>query len=694
MKYPFVKQTDLKDCGVCCLLMLVRYYGGGVSKEYLREITNTTKEGVNAYSLIEGAKVLGFSGYGVKGKVESIEKEFLPCIAHVTMRKSYQHFIVIYKIDCKRMVMTIADPAGKGIQKISFKEFRKISTEQFLFLAPQKKIMYVKENQILKNLILGFLAENKSKVIMLLLLSFIITILNILFSFQFKILMEYVISYQTIYNLLSIALIFAFIILIKEISSYYRNVFVNHINHQLDRMLFSNVYHHILSLPYLYYKNRTTGEIITRMEDLSNIRNVISKLLVTVFMDIILASVSFIVLFYISKKLTLILMIIILLIFFIMLLFRPFLEKRVLKSKEKASNLNSFLVETIGAVETIKNQNIQNFIEKNFLYKYCKYNKNSLSYNYLFILEQFLKDLVDQFGTFFIMIFGSYLVVKQELDISILITFITLMSYLLKPVKNMLDLDLSLKEAKVSFKRIHELYEIKEENIKLDSQKLNRKLKGKIESNHMKYSYNGKELLLKNINLKINPGDRVLIYGNSGSGKSTIAKILSKQIETEQNMLFYDKKDSYHYSLDCIRNEICYISQQETIFTDSIYQNIVLDKRIDYNDFLNIAKCCVIDEFVQKDILAYHKLLEENGFNLSGGQRQRIILARALLKDAQIYILDESLNEVDVKTERKILKQLFQRYKDKTFIIISHRFHNQDLFRKKYRIENGVSYEE
>ena len=232
------------------------------------------------------------------------------------------------------------------------------------------------------------------------------------------------------------------------------------------------------------------------------------------------------------------------------------------------------------------------------------------------------------------------------------------------------------------------------ENLKLDHMKINRKLLGKIESCHLKYSYNGKDLFLRDINLKINPGDKVLIYGKSGSGKSTLAKILAKQLEIKNRMLFYDGNDISHYSLNCIRKEICYISQQETLFTDSIYQNIVLDKQVDYNDFLNIARCCMIDEFANNDILAYDQLLEEDGFNLSGGQRQRIILARALLKDAQIYILDESLNEVDIKTERQILKNLLYFYKDKTFIVISHRFHNQDLFQKKYRIDRGVSYEE
>lgn len=694
MRYPFERQIDLKDCGVCCLLMLIRYYGGGVSKEYLRNLTNTTKEGVTAYSLIEGAKVLGFSGYGATGDFKNIHKEHLPCIAHVTINKSYQHFVVIYKIDFKKKIILLADPSKRGLTKISFEDFEKVSTNQYLFLKPQKKIMYIKKNTVLKQLILNFINSYRNKLLFLFLLSIIVTVFNIIFSFLFKVLIEYVIEYQNLNNLILITLVFLSIILIKEFSKYYRNTLINFINHQLDKSLFINVYHHILSLPYLYYKNRTTGEIISRINDLSSIRNVISKLLVTVLLDIVLASITFFALFLINSKLTLILIISILIIVLIILLFRTTLEKKIKKSKESGAKLNSFMVETISGIETIKNQNIQNFIENNFLLKYCRYNKNSLSYNQIFILEQFLKDIIDQIGTFLIMIFGSYLVIKNEISISYLITFITLISYVLEPIKNIIDLDLSYKDAKISFERIHELYEVEEENIKLDHKKSNIELLGKINTRQLMYSYNGKDLLLKNINLEIKPGDKVLMYGSSGSGKSTIAKILSKQLDVKNKTLFYDNKDINNYSLNQIRKDICYISQQETLFTDSIYQNIVLDKQIDYNDFLDIAECCMIDEFACNDILAYDKLLEENGFNLSGGQRQRIILARALLKNAKIYILDESLNEVDIEKERHILTKLFSKYKDKTFIIISHRFHNQDLFDKKYRISNGVSYEE
>lgn len=692
MRYPFERQNDLKDCGVCSLLMLIRYYGGGVSKEYLRSLTNTTKEGVSAYSLIEGAKTLGFDSFGVKASIEDIDKKYLPCISHVVIKKSYQHFVVIYKIDKKKKIVLLADPSKEKITKMSFEEFNKISTNQFILLKPKKKIMYVKKNTILKDFIYSFIIENNRTLLFLLLLSLIFTIFNILDSFYLKTLIEYVINYQNINNLLLISLIFINIILIKEFSNYYRNHLINHINHKLDKHLFTQVYHHIMSLPYLYYKNRTTGEIISRMEDLSSVRNVISKLLITVLLDLILASFTFFTLLFLNIKLTLILIITIFLCLIIILIFKPILEKKIIKSKVDSAQLNSFLVETINGVETIKNQNILNYIENNFLYKYCKYNKNSFSYNKLFILEQFLKEIISECGTFFVITFGSYLVVKNELDISILVTFITLMNYLLEPIKNIIDLDLSYKEAKTSFERIQELYEIEEE--KINNKKSNKELLGKIKTNHLMYSYNGKDLFLKDINLEIKPGDKVLIYGSSGSGKSTLAKILSKQLEIKNKLLFYDDIDINNYSLSNIRKEVCYISQQETLFTDSIYQNIVLDKQLDYNDFLDNAKLCMVDEFTNNSIQAYDTLLEENGFNISGGQRQRIILARALLKKANIYILDESLNEIDIEKERQILKNIFNTYKDKTFIIISHRFHNQDLFNKKYRIDNGVSYEE
>lgn len=691
MKYPFEKQIDLKDCGVCCLKMLTRYYGGNVSTEYLRNITYTTKDGVSAYSLIEGAKQLGFAAYGVKGEMSNLKSNDLPCIAHVIIKKSYQHFIIIYNIDWKNKKIIIADPASKGISKISFEEFNNITTNQFVLLKPYKKIQYIEKNTVLRDLIYKFISKYKKQLSFILTLSLFFTLLNIINSFQLNFLLTYIIEYNNTSNILFFSIIFGAIIILKELFNYYRNTAINVLNHELDKYLILNVYNRILSLPYLYYKNRTTGEIVARINDINSIKEIISKILVTIFIDLILATLVFVTLIFLSLKLTLILILVIILMLLIMICFQKPLEVNIEKVKKESSLVNSFLVETITAVETIRNQNIQSFIENNFLLKYSNYNKKSYLTNNIFIVEQFFKDFINQLGSFIVMIVGSYLVVKQELDLANLLTFLMLMNYLLDPIKNIIDINLGIRDSKISLKRLSELYEVDISNKRSKRKTITDKLNN-ISIKNLTYSYNGQDMLLKNINIEIMKSDKVLIYGSSGGGKSTLSKLLSKQLPTNNKQIYINNKDINSYS-DDYHQKICYISQQEYLFTTSVYQNIVLDKEITYDKFLSVCKLCMIDKFIDKNILTYDMLLEENGFNISGGQRQRIILARSLLMEADIYILDESLNEVDIETERTILKNIFNTYQDKIFIVISHRFHNQDLFNKKYCIKEGVSYE-
>lgn len=693
MRYPFEQQNDLKDCGVSCLSMIIRYYGGGVSKEYLRNLTHTTKDGVSAYSLIEGAKQLGFSAMGVSGEIRNLKNENLPCIAHVVIKKSYQHFVVVYKIYPKTNKILVADPAKKKLIKYDLSDFNKISTNKFIFLKPNKKIDYIKKNTVLKDMIRSVIINNIKLIVFFSFFSLISAFLNIINSFQFKFMMEYVISYHNLNNLVFLTFLFLGIVLGKEFSNYYRNRLVNVFNLKLDKTLFSNIYHHILSLPYLYYKNRMTGEIVARINDLESIRSVISKIIITVLLDSILMIASFFTLFWLSNKLTLVLVIIVLLFIILISIFQKVLEDKIMKSKVEGAKLNSFLVETIGGIETIQNCDIQDYIEKNFSLFYGSYHKNTHSYNKVFLLEQFLKNTIQECGMLVIMIVGCYMVMEKELEISSFITYITLINYFLNPIEGFIDLHLSFKDAKTSFNRIHELYEFNSYKKDNSLRKINDSFQN-LSTKHLKYSYNGIKFLLKNINININKRDKVLIYGESGSGKSTLAKILSKHLQVENKMFFFNSKDINYYT-DCdIKKKICYISQQETLFTDSVYQNIILDKDIDYSKFLEVCKLCMVDEFVSQNILNYDMLLEENGFNLSGGQRQRIILARSLLKEeADIYILDEALNEVDIKKERKILEAIFSYYPDKTFMVISHRFHNNDLFNKKYLIDKGISYE-
>ena len=211
---------------------------------------------------------------------------------------------------------------------------------------------------------------------------------------------------------------------------------------------------------------------------------------------------------------------------------------------------------------------------------------------------------------------------------------------------------------------------------------------GNIEFKNTTYSYNNRDNVLNRLNIKIKHRDRVLLLGPSGSGKSTILKLLYRYYEINRESIFINNIDINDYTLKDIRDNISYISQNEVLYTDTIKNNIILDREINDIEYLNICKLTYVNDVIKNSNEGHNLLLEENGINLSGGQRQRIILARSLLKTSSIVLIDEGLNEIDIKLERQILNNIFNYYKDRTFIIISHRLNNLDLFNNIIKLES------
>ena len=208
-----------------------------------------------------------------------------------------------------------------------------------------------------------------------------------------------------------------------------------------------------------------------------------------------------------------------------------------------------------------------------------------------------------------------------------------------------------------------------------------------IKLNNLSFSYDDNKNILKNISLEIEQNEKVLIIGSSGSGKSTILKLLKKYYKVNRNQIFIDDIDINDYLKKTLDESICYISQNESLYTDTLYNNIDLYRSISKEKIYEIAKICELD-FID-DKLGYNMLIEENGFNLSGGQRQRLILSRSLLNDFNILLIDEATNQIDISLERKIFKRMFDKFKNRTIIAVSHRLENMDLFDKVIKINNS-----
>ena len=197
-----------------------------------------------------------------------------------------------------------------------------------------------------------------------------------------------------------------------------------------------------------------------------------------------------------------------------------------------------------------------------------------------------------------------------------------------------------------------------------------------------------KKYILNNFNKTFKEGNKVLITGQSGCGKSTLAKLISGFIETRKNKIFIGKSDITDINLWNLREDITYVSQDEYLFNNTMFENINIRNARDKNKIIEIAKCMLLEDITSNNKSGYNMILEENARNISGGERQRIILARTFLKNSAIYILDETFSEIDTKKERIILKNIFKQFKDKTIIVISHRLDNSDLYDEVFNMED------
>ena len=668
-KYPFTKQEGLKDCAAACMQMIIKYYNGYISINDLNEMLETTKEGVSAFKIIEVSNKIGFKATGIRLNLLELTKSVtLPVIAHVVIN-NYNHYIVVYKIDSFKKSVIIADPQSK-IKTISFKEFESIWTNVIINLYPVKPIEHRNYEKHLnyKNIIL----KNKKTIFQLCYISFIYMILSIVASFYMKYVFD---NYLSNFHLIfTIFILFIIINLYKIFTNLIRTKILIDLNKNIDIDLSLDIFSKILSLPYGYYRNKTTGEIITRYTELSKIRETISKILLTLFLDLPLCITSLIIMYFLNSKLTMISLIAVLLYTIIVIGYNRILNDTILEAQIKKAEMNTVLIESINGFETIKGLNLYDYINLKFENKYIKYLKNVIRIDSILNIKENLKEIVNQLIEMIIIFTGVIYVRSETITIGTLMTYNSILVFFLAPIRNLLSLDNSIIESKRIVKRVNEMIK-KEENVK----KINI-VYGDILIKSLSFKQNEK-IILNKINLHISKGEKVIITGKSGSGKSTLLKILMNYYNDYQGEIKING-----INIKSINLKNVYISQNETLFTDTIYNNIVLGNND--SNFSEIVKMCYVDEIINSN-LGYNQIIEENGFNISGGQKQRIILARSIINEFDLLLIDEGLNQIDVELERKILKNLFNKFHDKTIIIVSHRLENMDLYDKLIKLENG-----
>ena len=681
-KKLIVKQNGFKDCGASCLLSIMKYYGCEASHEEVTFTLKTGVDGTNAYNIINGSRLYGFDGYGIHYTYEEIinSEVSFPIICHVIKNNMY-HFIVVYKKN--KNSLTIMDP-GSNITKITFDEFKNIYQETSLVIYPVKKVNNLVNKNKLLDVIIDYLKLEKKNLIMIISTSTTLIILSILINYFTLIIIDYILPNYNYSLLIKITISFLITSIIKNIINYIRGKLIIEVNSKLTINLNNNIIKKLFNLPYQFFKNKSTPEVISRINDLKEFKDSFSEIIINISTNILLVFISFILLLKINIKLFIIYIIEITIYILITLIYKNKNNKHIDEILINESNYNKTLNDSIYSYEINKNLNLNNNTLKNIEISYIKNDYSHKIYDYSINFQVLLKELISNL-TYIISLFMSTICIhKNIMTLGNFLLFNSLIYYFTEPLKSILELEPNINYLKNIYRRINDLLLVStEETIKTD-----KIIRGNIVIKNLSYLINEKELF-NNVSFKIKYGSKFLIYGNSGNGKSTIIRILLKYLNDYKGNIFIDNKNIKDIDSNIISNSMTYVSQNNFILNDTLKNNIIYGRRISDEEYERVIHICNLDTLRNSNKLRNNMIIEEDGFNISGGERQKIILARSILKDSEFIILDEALSEIGIEEEKEIIKKIFNYFKEKTIIYISHKQEIIEMFNEKYKLERS-----
>lgn len=506
-----------------------------------------------------------------------------------------------------------------------------------------------------------------------------------------QVILDKVLVHRSMTTLEVIAIAFVGVIIFEFLLNIARKYVFLHTTTKLDAKLGARIFRHLLSLPITYFESRKVGDTIARIREIDTIRNFLTNRAITVIVDFVFSVVFLIIMLIYSVKLSLVVMGIIFIIAILFFVITPEYKRRLDERFYTGAKANSYLVESVTGIQTVKALAIEGNIQKKWENVLADSVKASFNLSNISNIAGSISELLRRFITIAILFLGVKEVIQGNMTVGQLIAFQMFAGQLVNPVINLVSVWHELQQALLSVDRIGDILnhptEIKTEN----SITLN-KLAGSIRFENVKFRYRpDTPYVLKGISFEIKPGMCVGIIGRSGSGKSTIAKLIQRLYIPTEGEIYIDSVDIKHINPIWLRKNIGVVLQENYLFSGTIRENIAMpmpDAPMEL--IINAAKIAGAHEFISKLPEGYDTIVGERGSTLSGGQKQRIAIARALITNPRILIFDEATSALDYESE-KIIQQNMKLIKEgRTVIIIAHRLTTVKDCDLIIAIDNGV----
>lgn len=580
-------------------------------------------------------------------------------------------FGVILKPDFENDKALIFIPEEKNAREVSFDEIKAISSGEIIFLS--HKMM----NEQIKFGFKWFFVEimkYKRIIAEVMLGSFVVQLFGLVTPLFTQVILDKVIVHRSMSTLDVLGIAFVAISIFEFLLNLTRNYIFIHTANKIDAKLGAKLFNHLFALPFVYFESRKVGNIISRIRELDQIREFITNKSVSVIIDLFFSTVFLVVMFVYSKILTLVVLIIVFLIGILYVTMTPELRARLENKFQMSAQSNSYLVEAVTGVQTVKSLSIEGIMQKkwnNYLGRYVKAGFN------LAVMSNFagsLSNLFQKMMTIAILWIGVTLVIKNQLTIGQLIAFQMFANQFTAPVMRLVNLWNEFQQVLLGVDR---LGDILNNPVEITSSKAITlpKVNGsvKIDNLSFKYTPNG-PMVLNGIKLNVKAGQSIGLVGRSGSGKSTITKLIQKLYLPFEGTIYIDEVDIRQMNPIWLRNNIGVVLQENYLFSGTIRDNISMPKPdAPIEMIIQAAQISGAHSFISEMPEGYDTIVGERGSTLSGGQRQRIAIARALITNPKIIIFDEATSALDYESERVIMENLDKIKKGRTMFIIAHR---------------------
>ena len=464
------------------------------------------------------------------------------------------------------------------------------------------------------------------------------------------------------------------IAIVGAISSYAEKYLTTSVSQWVAHDLRRTLYQHIQRLSLAEHNESRTGDLIARVTgDIDAVQDFVSSALLGIVVNILTLAGMIAVMFYIDWRFTLIALSITPMLFLVVFFYSKRIKKASRAVRKKESELLSGLAEVFAAVQVVQAFAREDYEERRFDFDSRQSVEAGLQARSMKAKLSPMIDIVAAIGTCLVLGYGARVVLAGHLSAGTLVVFLLYLGKTYKPMRDLSKMSNTISKAAIGYERMSEVLDIESKVCDLPGSRPAPRLAGAIEFDRVTFGYGNDVTVLKGVSFRIEPGQVAAIVGPSGTGKSTIVSLIPRFYDPQSGRILVDGADVKGYTLKSLRDQISFVLQDTQLFRATIWENISYGRPdADPADTIRAAELANAHDFIMSLPQGYGTMVGDRGATLSGGQRQRIAIARAIVRDTPILILDEPTAGLDAASEQAVVGALDHLMKGRTSIIIAH----------------------